>query len=77
MRFFRCRRYFRPNSMTWWAGVMSILLGVLRLSGVEHTAVPELGRTLTMLFGGVDSSPAALIVLGLGLIGIRDKLERQ
>ena len=68
-------RYFRPSSITWWAGFAAIVLGVLELVAPSDAA-SELGRLVTLLMGGVDASPAGLIVLGLGLIGIRDKIER-
>jgi hypothetical protein len=42
----------------------------------DSFAVTEVGRLIAMLAGGGDASPAALIFLGTGLIGIRDKMER-
>ena len=36
----------------------------------------EFARLLAMFAGSGDASPAALIFLGAGLIGIRDKIER-
>jgi len=68
-------RYFRPTSLTWWAGLLSIALGGMVMAGAGAWA-SELGRVVTILAGGQDASPAALIVLGAGLIGIRDKLQR-
>lgn len=68
-------RYFRPYSLTWWAGIVSLIIGVMQLGGVGAWA-NELGRVIAILAGGQDASPAASLVLGLGLIGIRDRLER-
>ena len=68
-------RYIRPTSLTWWAGLSSIAIGILMLSGAGGWA-NELGRFVTILAGGQDACPAALMALGTGLIGIRDKLSR-
>lgn len=51
-------------------------------SGAASLALPatgplaDLARLVAMLAGSGDASPAALIALGLGLIGLRDRLER-
>ncbi|MGI9373701.1 MAG: hypothetical protein ACR2OJ_14510 [Hyphomicrobiales bacterium] len=37
----------------------------------------ELGSVVSVLAGGGDASPAGLLVLGFGLIGLRDKLARM
>lgn len=68
-------RYFRPHSLTWWAGVFSLIIGVLQLMGTGGWA-NEIGQIIALLSGGQDASPAASLVLGFGLIGIRDRLER-
>jgi hypothetical protein len=70
------KSYIRPTSMTWWSGVAAIVLGVLSMAIPESMAFSELGRVVAMLAGAGDSSPAGLILLGTGLIGIRAKLER-
>lgn len=70
-------RYLRLKSVTWWAGAASIALGATGIFGLDNPAYGQLGTVLATLFGGGDASPAGLIVLGLGLIGIRDKLERN
>lgn len=69
-------KYFRPHSLTWWAGVGSVLIGVAKIVMPASMALSEIGSLITMLSGGVDSSPASLIFMGLGLIGVRDYLER-
>ena len=68
-------RYFRPKSMTWWAGVLSITVGILMMAGAGSWA-NELGYLIAMLSGGSSASPASMLGLGFGLIGIRDKLSR-
>jgi hypothetical protein len=69
-------RYIRPKSLTWWAGVGAILTGALSMALPDDLRVSEFGRLLAMLAGSGDASPAALVFLGLGLIGIRDRMER-
>jgi hypothetical protein len=69
-------RYVRPNSVTWWAGLLSFLTGVA--SAALPTAGPlgEIARLVALLAGSGDASPAGLMFLGLGLIGLRDRIER-
>ena len=69
-------RYIQPKSLTWWAGIGSIATGVVGILIPDSYAANEIGRVFQMISGGMDSSPAALIFMGLGLIGIRDRLER-
>lgn len=71
-------RYVRMKSLTWWAGALMILVGVLQLAGVStQINLAGIGEALAALTGGGDSSPAALIGIGAGLIGVRDKMERH
>jgi hypothetical protein len=71
--------YLRLKSVTWWAGVASILLGLASMyfDGAPPAALEEVARVIAMLHGHGDASPAAMIVMGFGLIGIRAKLERM
>ena len=52
------------------------------LTGIAAVALPttgalgELSRLVALLAGSGDASPADLIFLGLGLIGLRDRIER-
>lgn len=68
--------YFRPSSLTWWSGVLAVATGVASMVMPESLAVTEVGRLLAMFAGSADASPAALVFLGTGLIGVRAKLER-
>lgn len=64
--------YVKLTSVTWWTGVASVAVGVLGIIRPEAGPVSEiLGAML-----GADGSPASLIALGAGLIGLRAKLER-
>jgi hypothetical protein len=61
--------------MTWWAGVLSVAVGIAMMAGAGRWT-NELGVLIAMLSGEGNSSPAAMMGLGFGLIGIRDKLSR-
>lgn len=70
-------RYIRPNSLTWWTGIVSILTGAALMAIPDSYALGQFGALLSMLSGGGDASPAMLIYLGLGMIGLRDVIERR
>lgn len=69
-------RYIRPRSLTWWAGLMAVATGTATMALPATGPLAEIARLVTLLSGSSDASPAALIALGLGLIGLRDRLER-
>ena len=69
-------RYVLPNSLTWWAGLAAILIGLAALALPESGPLGELAGLIAELIGANDAAPATLITLGLGLIGLRDRLER-
>ena len=69
-------RYVLPKSLTWWAGLAAILIGLLALALPESGPLGELAGVIAQLIGANDAAPATLITLGLGLIGLRDRLER-
>jgi hypothetical protein len=69
-------RYVLPKSLTWWAGLAAILIGLSALALPEHGPLGELAGVAAQLIGANDAAPATLITLGLGLIGLRDRLER-
>ncbi|WP_397544467.1 hypothetical protein [Roseovarius salis] len=50
-------------------GVASVVLP-------RSDALTELSRLVALLGGSGDASPAGLMFLGLGLIGLRDRIER-
>lgn len=68
-------RYFRPKSLTWWAGVSLVALGAAKMAGAGDWA-NEVSAIVSALSGEADTSPAGLIGTGLGLVGIRDVLAR-
>ncbi len=70
-------RYIRLTSLTWWAGLLAMLTGIASISLPGGTGpLGELSRLVALLAGTGDASPAGLIFLGLGLIGLRDRIER-
>lgn len=69
-------RYIRPTSLTCWAGLLALATGIASLVVPVTGPLADLARLITLLSGSGDASPAALIALGLGLIGLRDRLER-
>jgi hypothetical protein len=69
-------RYVLPASLTWWAGVAAVLVGLAGLLLPEHGPLAELAAIVAELTGATDAAPATLITLGVGLIGLRDRLER-
>lgn len=69
-------RYVRTKSFSWWVGATSIGIGVAQIGGLDDPKFGEIAKVLAALGGGYDASPAGLIVLGAGIIGIRDKQER-
>jgi hypothetical protein len=69
-------RYFQPTSLTWWAGLLAVLTGSGALFLPEQGQLAELARLVAILAGAGDASPMTLITLGLGLIGLRDRIER-
>ena len=69
-------RYLRLKSLTWWSGFVAIILGVVAMIRPEYGPNDDVRLLITALLGGSDSSPVGLVLLGTGLIGIGDKLER-
>jgi hypothetical protein len=69
-------RYIRPKSLTWWSGVLAIGTGLALMVVPDSFFLSEFGKLLTMFAGSGDNSPAALVFMGSGLIGLGDKFER-
>lgn len=75
------KSYVQPKSVAWWTGLVAVLVGLVLFFGWgTPDAQQHLGRVavlLAALQGSADASPVTLIVTGLGVIGIRAKLERM
>jgi hypothetical protein len=69
-------RYIRPTSLTWWSGLMAVATGTAALLLPQSGPLGDLARLVALLAGAGDAAPITLITLGLGLIGLRDRLER-
>lgn len=69
-------RYLRPKSLTWWAGCLALATGTGALFLPDHGQLAALARLVALLSGSGDAAPMTLISLGLGLIGLRDRIER-
>jgi hypothetical protein len=69
-------RYIRPSSLTWWAGITALGAGTGAMLLPESGPLGDLARLIAVLAGTGDTAPITLITLGLGLIGLRDRLER-
>lgn len=69
-------RYIRPTSLAWWAGLLAVLTGIASVALPQIGTMGELARLVALLAGSGDASPAGLMFLGLGLIGLRDRIER-
>ena len=72
-------RYLRPTSLTWWSGLIAFATGSGALLLPESGPLAYLARLVALLAGAGDAAPITLITLitlGLGLIGLRDRLER-
>ena len=70
-------KYIRPTSLTWWSGVFALAVGIASLMMPDSYQVTQIGALVSMLAGGTDASPAALMALGLGLIGVRAAIETR
>jgi hypothetical protein len=68
-------KYIRPRSLTWWAGLFALSVGIASMALPDTPQLGQLSALVGILAGGGDTSPAGLIALGLGLIGLRERLE--
>lgn len=72
------KSYVQPRSLAWWAGVAMVGTGGAMMAGLDHPAFGQVALLLNMMTGGSGAVvPAQLVFAGLGLIGIRAKLERM
>lgn len=74
MRQKRFRDYIRPDSVTWWAGVVMILSGSFELTGVSIPVASDIVRPIFKA-APEASDPAMRIMFGFGLIGMYRKLD--
>ena len=64
------RKYYKPKSLTWWAGIIMIASGVMQANGWTIPVVTEIIRPLIETTQGA-SDPSSKIMFGFGFIGMR------
>ena len=64
-------KYLKPDSLTWWASFVPLVMGVVAATTPLHGVI-ALEDTVTALTGGI--SPYVLINTGLIGIGVRGAL---
>lgn len=70
--------YFQPKSLTWWSGISMISVGSALMAGLNHPAWGQVALLLNLMTGNNGAVvPAQLVMVGLGFIGIRAKLDRM
>ena len=70
------KSYFKPKSVTWWAGIAAITIGAIQLTCSSCGNMAGAGSVMAALLGSHDGSPVGLIALGAGLVGLRAKMDR-
>lgn len=68
--------YFRPDSWTWLVGLGAIALAAAQVAKPEYMPVQLLSDIVAGL-NGVSSDPAQLAVLGLGLLGLGARKDKD
>lgn len=62
-------KYFKPNSLTWWASFAPLMAGVIAALSEAFPALAPVKSVIDALSGGVQ--PAVLVNMGLVGIGLR------
>ena len=66
-------KYFQPTSLTWWTGIGSLIAGLLLMLATVIPVLAPLSALAASFFPGQEGG--ALIVAGLGLIGIKGAIS--
>ena len=66
------KKYLKPRSLTFWAGAVPLLSGLLMAASKVVPQLQPVGIVLDAVYGG--TSPSALINAGIAAIGIRGAL---
>lgn len=68
-------KYLKYNSLTWWAGFVPLVLGILKMMHYETGWFEPAQYIAANIWGdGTDVSAGALINAGLVIIGLRGSL---
>ena len=63
------KKYLKPKSLTFWAGAVPLLSGLLMAGSKVIPQLQPVSIVLDAIYGG--TSPSALINAGIAAIGIR------
>ena len=67
------KRYFKPLSVSWWAGVAMIVSGSLQIYGGE---IPVVSPVVRPILAELSTGGALYMLLnGFGLIGLRGAFD--
>lgn len=73
------KQYWHPQSISMWGGILSLVTGFAQMFGLSNPVWGHLAQLMLLLTGtpvpSGQSPPIVLIALGLGLIGLRAKME--
>jgi len=65
-------KYFKPKSLTWWAGISSLSAGVVVAVSSSFGVLEPVGSFINALTG--DIAPSIMVLYGLTAIGLRGAL---
>lgn len=66
-------KYFKPRSLTWWAAVIPLLVGMLQIAVPDYQPVTPIMDLVKAFYN--DANPTTLINIGLAGIGLRGALR--
>ena len=64
-------KYFKPDSLTWWASATPLLMGIFMALEPIH----QMGQWVDVIRNGTGMSAPVLINAGLAGIGIRGAIK--
>jgi hypothetical protein len=68
------QKYFKPKSLTWWASVTPLLVGIVLALSEAFPSLAGVAAVLNAMTGGIPA--AALINAGLVGIGLRGAMDK-
>lgn len=67
-------KYFKPKSLTWWCGIVSLATGAFIASESIH-GLQSVVATIAQMSDGMEA--AEFIVYGLTVIGLRGAFNQE